>query len=948
MASGSESVQAPSAFGHHITGLAQQDLSLYTSSRASSSSSSLVDPSSDRSSSLSGGHGNSFSPRATPFGSGSESQSRTDRSGPGPSSSSQGFTCPNCGKAFARDDLLRRHLAREARALAQPSFDRQKSCYECARSKARCDLEVPSCGRCRSRGKHCAYAPRSGNPNVRKARNAGMMPAVAGGSVRDHGHLTSMSPMDVAMAPNFGAEGTGVEQWAIQSTGYGAGGSGFVKREGEADYDSTSDSEFGRSWNESYGEQFRLARTSSISSGSVCSSKGSPRRPFSFSEVPGSAPPSVAQFGVSSDMPPGFATPIRTESPHSYSDVPLGPATAMGPIHGGPRSRSSGFARTNTGSIVTNIDRQGATFTNEEGEETPIVRVTNHFAQATGLDPRNPHVPVDGHALATPSARQRTASLPQADHEPSMGDSEMSAPWDARQVGPANLSGNVVRSGPQGSTSMMPPPQPPTLITSNLNRNHMVFPSPIRPSLFTNGLDLSGWLEEPVVPSPLCRAGPGMQAFQYVFPSHGMGGMLSSPIVETPISARFAASLAQLMGSHPAPSSDTAAANSNTANGSDGSRANALSGGTASMMTPSSDPSGVVRCSGPAQLDPAQRDARFGQDASSPQQPQLPSAKQCWIVAEQSGEVKASLAQLSAAYFVSFPSFLVLSDPTAPCPPKMHRKWLQELRNRHLVFLANARSVLAGYFVRLPASESFVWKLIAEQILAIIADSTRLCGYGASEDEIISAIASLWMYLVLLIFTDDAACTQHVDEILLNNGLCALSELSQSLSSKLQAALLNESDSGPSALSANLTTFSQTETAIRIVYAAYSLLVLQRFREDGQALRSKLAGCEMILDIPLPASAAEFEAANEGDWRAGQARAAEALGVAGSPAARPTLRSLLVARKETDAAASKQTGSAGDASSRPRAAWTDVYFDSHDTFTNVVLSIALALDADRI
>jgi hypothetical protein len=53
------------------------------------------------------------------------------------------------------DDLLRRHLTREARAQAQPVIDRQKSCHECARSKSRCDLEVPSCGRCRSRGKTC-------------------------------------------------------------------------------------------------------------------------------------------------------------------------------------------------------------------------------------------------------------------------------------------------------------------------------------------------------------------------------------------------------------------------------------------------------------------------------------------------------------------------------------------------------------------------------------------------------------------------------------------------------------------------------------------------------------------------------------------------------------------------------------------------------------------------
>lgn len=53
------------------------------------------------------------------------------------------------------DDLLRRHQIREARALANPTVDRQKSCFACARSKARCDLGYPSCERCRKRGIPC-------------------------------------------------------------------------------------------------------------------------------------------------------------------------------------------------------------------------------------------------------------------------------------------------------------------------------------------------------------------------------------------------------------------------------------------------------------------------------------------------------------------------------------------------------------------------------------------------------------------------------------------------------------------------------------------------------------------------------------------------------------------------------------------------------------------------
>lgn len=69
-------------------------------------------------------------------------------------SAGDGFPCPNCGKAFAREDLLRRHLVREQRAAAIPRLPRQKSCNECSRSKARCDLEYP-CSRCRKKNKRC-------------------------------------------------------------------------------------------------------------------------------------------------------------------------------------------------------------------------------------------------------------------------------------------------------------------------------------------------------------------------------------------------------------------------------------------------------------------------------------------------------------------------------------------------------------------------------------------------------------------------------------------------------------------------------------------------------------------------------------------------------------------------------------------------------------------------
>ena len=77
------------------------------------------------------------------------------RISPGPGAGgAAGFTCPNCSKSFAREDLLRRHLTREQRSRNNPKLPRQKACQECSKSKARCDLDYP-CSRCRKKGKEC-------------------------------------------------------------------------------------------------------------------------------------------------------------------------------------------------------------------------------------------------------------------------------------------------------------------------------------------------------------------------------------------------------------------------------------------------------------------------------------------------------------------------------------------------------------------------------------------------------------------------------------------------------------------------------------------------------------------------------------------------------------------------------------------------------------------------
>ena len=672
-----------------------------------------------------------------------------------------------------------------------------------------------------------------------------------------------------------------------QNTGSMPGTPSFVKREGEVDYDSTSENESAHSWHDApyAGPPFRAARTSSVSS-AASSGVESPRSTYSLGDAPDSAPANITQFSIGTGLPQGFVPPVRTDSPSSYNDVQIGPSTASASVHD-PTRRSSGFSRTNTGSIVTNVNRANANFDNEEGEETPIVRVTNSFAQATGLDPsRNVQQPPNTDYLSTPGSRQRTTSLPHNldGATGSMGDSEMSDAWGADRAGAGGMappSANPVRTG---SGSLMPPPlitpsqqqQPPTLITSNLP-SRAVNPSPMRPTLFTNGLDLSGWLDEPVVPSPLYRMGPSMHSSLSGAFSGMSGGSLQSPVIETPISARFSASLAQLLGSTGLQQSS----------------------GTSNM-----------------QVGSAHTAVRYGADGQAIlPAPQLPSAKQWWGSPDQSGEVKASIAQASAAHFVSYPALMVLTDPTSPIPPFIHRRWLQENRQTMPASLAIARSLLAGYYVRLAASEGLMWRLISEQIRALVSSRASL----AADEEVFAATAALWMYLVLVIFTDDAACLQHVDGSLLDEGLGALSALAEMLSARLR----NQGSED------TFLSFGRHETFVRTLYAAYALLVLQRFREGATA---NLAGRELVLDIPLPAGAAAFEAGTEADWRrhsvakSGSGSGSVSVSVSGT---RPTLSQLVNARNE------KPTPPM----------WSQALFDDNDEFTNLVLSVAFALDS---
>ena len=52
------------------------------------------------------------------------------------------------------------------------SLSRQKACEGCIKSKRRCDMQVPHCGRCHSRGVSCVYSADSSNPMLAPSRSS--------------------------------------------------------------------------------------------------------------------------------------------------------------------------------------------------------------------------------------------------------------------------------------------------------------------------------------------------------------------------------------------------------------------------------------------------------------------------------------------------------------------------------------------------------------------------------------------------------------------------------------------------------------------------------------------------------------------------------------------------------------------------------------------------------
>lgn len=735
------------------------------------------------------------------------------------SGSTSGYQCPNCGKTFARDDLLRRHLAREARAAAQPSLDRQKSCFECARSKARCDLEVPSCGRCRTRGKTCVYGARSGNPNVRKTARS---------TSQDY-------PGEIANATTSqwpGSLPSDGSQWppAGITVPSNAPHYPFPKNEGSEEYESDDS----RNWSDSY-QQFRGDRTISTSSSNTNES-------FDYASN-------------NPDQQPGFAMNYTDQTPYL-----IGSTTSMG------LSNTATGRMAPAGGINTSVPR----IRTEDDEQTPISRAMNA---------------VMGPPQTTPMRGQPTSNWPGA----------MPIAPNARPEVPRLLTGSrMPRPAEAGQASARP--------------------------LFSAQLDLSGWLEEPVIPSPLYRMGPSLSA---------LGSTSQSFTLPTPTLASQSGN--QLVATIlPAPSITGQAENADTM-----------------MGNPTSS---------------------SGHTPSSASEHAQVAAKNWWAAgpSERTSIDSQEVAQACAGHFTLYPALMVLPDATSPVPPLFHRPWLANTRLQTPASLAQVRVALAAYHVRLPASEGMIWDMIKGQAKAIVASYDTLV--QSSDMEVFSSTAALWFLVILLLMSSDPATGRCVDESLTDSCLVGLSHLSYLLQKRVQALeqIHLEQRQANGAASPSFIDWGFLETMKRTLFACYALFVLQRFRATSPELQSRLAGVELVMDIKLPATASEFEAGNELEWRAAQhVKITDDQEIALGGAL--TLRELLAARtaaqeqqKQRQAnkmdpnTNSTKTGSVSQSSSdeeskspitEERRKQMLAYFDRHDDFTNVCLTVTFALDA---
>lgn len=483
--------------------------------------------------------------------------------------------------------------------------------------------------------------------------------------------------------------------------------------------------------------------------------------------------------------------------------------------------------------------------------------------------------------------------------------------------------------------------------------------SPDQTSLITGNVDLSSWLAEPVVPSPLYTHGPNV------------GWTNLSPVVDpgkTPTGYAM-----RDVGGFDVDRLESAGA--------------AVAADVSSMydtyvQTPLSSPILI------SAIDWWQRDEDAQQRFHR------------YTVAHSTGlryrptDPRATLSMSTSTRFLAYAATLALTGPNAPQPPFFHRHLLMLLREKLPSPLAICRSVISAISLRQRSNDEWAWRLVGSELaqhvstarsfLSTLNDAhqrAELSGLGGASPElavwfqsamrieggmeILALVQTIWFLLVVGSFgsvfgengTDEAsspmAATKYWDVSLVQSAIEALQVLVHLLA--ITALQMQRSGWHDDATPFQVGTSAEVrdardtrkfmywgfcETMRRTVLASYALLVLLRFifrgtvsgMQLGQAPFAELCAqgptsplwetgnWSAMLELELPSVAPVFEAENYILFTDNERRMPQ----------RPTLATFLANRPERFP---------GRAPMRE----LKTYFQTHDEFTNVCLSVLFGL-----
>lgn len=957
---------------------------------------------------------------------------------------SDGFPCPNCGKVFAREDLLKRHVIREQRAATIPRLPRQKSCNECSRSKARCDLDFP-CSRCRKKQKPCVYATNSigemrahamgahharpppapasmhsglpHTPDAPRAAMRGMRPSLRRGAppgprAGHHPGHASIDNFALKDSHDYLSEESTAD---LQPTPPTVSGSASVPNStpahGQAPAPGQTETQ-GPFWADpsAHAVQPHWAATRSPPGPSAAAPYGTriPPLPQAPTSVPWMYPPRyVPEEGEQTPITRMVNEGLRLSAfpvPTSVSGSALAPAPAPShapvPAHASsPPAPAPGPAPVTAPAPVPPpvLPRYAP-----NSPQQPRESYSQHAVDTPSAFPAAPSAPVPKIGMFTHAPH--VLSPPPLPPSVSLGTSADSAPP------PSSGRPHPLRKGSSGSR----PKLRPIVTGSGSDGSRPLFPPAVAtaptPAPFSarssalqvpNMLEgVQEWLAEPVLPSPMQRFGPFSAlrealgaAFTFTpLPSGIEMNTRASPdsiplpqeqdpppvVITSTASpenhATTTPNLTHSLSPHNATAPSAASAPVPTPDASQSSHSQPTQQQPqhpqmlAQAQSPEIRPQPQLQAAtSPTGSEGAHPDSSTNpvptlppEDLDDPQAQTAAVARHIWQHGIQnSRDLPENLARAAAAQLITYPTLMVLPEPTSPVPPFVFRPWLARIRSALPASLAIARSVLAGYLVRLPASLPTVWMNISRELNVLIRSAPQT---AARDDlNLFASTAALWLYLVLALLTEEPSASQYIDDHAVNSGLHALSTLASSLSTRVKdldeervrmrasMPMPPSSETGatsptlpPSGIPAppgpemNFEGWGLLESMRRTLFSAYTLLVLQRLRDGVEGLQAALAGAELVLDVGLPADKACFNATSEEDWArnytlasARHAQALPQLGERTTVHRFPTLRDLLRAR--------------GMLGPQGKAPLMDT-FTHADEFTNVILAVALGLD----